>query len=503
MNSTSAVFPKKLLIPFLILFVVLFIYGLWQRSPDIDDAWLGEHAYYLAKDGYVHSELMRGVNLQEERFVVHHKFFTLHGALFIKIFGFSLNTLKSVSLFYFLIFLILFYYYTVRKKKNFTTDQFLFALIIVFSFHWTYKYSFLYRPEIMMMTYGFTGYIFLEDYLEKPIHQFWKLCFSGLLFGLTMATHLNGLILLMAAGLMLLWEKKFVATAVFGLFALLASLVYFYDYTSLSFFELWRHQFFDSPSLDSLSSGPVYLKPVINLLREHIRYFHSPQIMSFSFLMIVTIFVGFKYLHQNYTRLLRFTLLLVFIMGIVAMHKSQQYILLIFPYYIILITLTINELFQGKLTLWPVNTSKRRKLFQYFLIFLFGLFILGSSFYNIGLAINKFSPESNKSLAEKYTVGDVSKMNIVAPMDFIFNELKHFNRIQGDLCYIELQKLDSSIKGAGFLEKATYFDINLIMVSKQYQDRLGLSEFRTGDSLNQFMVIDKNDQLLVFKRLHK
>ncbi|RLD48145.1 MAG: hypothetical protein DRI88_04135, partial [Bacteroidetes bacterium] len=136
------IFKNKFLIPVLVFLVLFFVYSLWRRVPDIDDAWIGIDAYTLAKDGYAHTELMKGINQQEDLFVVHHKLLNLQGALFIKVFGFSLYTLKSVSLLYALIFIILFYFYTRRWKKLFNKDDLLFAFILLLSFPWFFKYSF-------------------------------------------------------------------------------------------------------------------------------------------------------------------------------------------------------------------------------------------------------------------------------------------------------------------------------------------------------------------------
>ena len=115
MNYFAKYFTKKYLLPAIILFALVYAFGLWERSPDIDDAWLGEYAYWMAEDGYCHSELMRGLTLQEERFLVHHKLFNLHGALFVKMFGYSLPTLKSVTLVYF--FLFIFYENTIHYTQ--------------------------------------------------------------------------------------------------------------------------------------------------------------------------------------------------------------------------------------------------------------------------------------------------------------------------------------------------------------------------------------------------
>ena len=222
MNFLSKYLQPKFLIPVLILLCFIYIYGLWDRIPDIDDAWIGEYAYWLEKDGYAHSELMRGVNLQETKFVVHHKLFSLHGALFIKLFGFSVYTLKSVTLLYFVFFIVCFILYTRKWKRLFNKNDLLFSLILIFSFPYIFKFSFIYRPEIMMMTYGFVGFILLEKYLQAGERKFWPLFLSGMLFGLTIATHLNGLILVASAFILILWNKRYTAIFGFGFAMLLA-----------------------------------------------------------------------------------------------------------------------------------------------------------------------------------------------------------------------------------------------------------------------------------------
>ena len=86
-------------------------------------------------------------------------------------------------------------------------------------------------------------------------------------------------------------------------------------------------------------------------------------------------------------------------------------------------------------------------------------------------------------------------------MIFIFNEIENSQRIQCDLCYIQLQKMDSSVYGEGFLRKAATFDAELIMVEPYYQPKLGIDHFSVGDTVAGYLVIDKTDHSLVFKRL--
>jgi len=352
-----------------------------------------------------------------------------------------------------------------------------------------------------MMTLGFAGFILMEKFIESPVKKPLLIFFSGILFGLTMATHLNGIILVSSAFFLLIWTRNFLAIPLYGLGALLAFMVYFYDYTGLSYFELWYLQFSNAPYLDSLTAGLVWLKPVFNLITEHIRYFHNPRIIFFSIFMIVTIIIGFKFLYKNYTNLMRFSILITIITGMVAMHKAVHYLLINIPYFIILIVLTFKSLYEKQLNSLAIDSEKKQTSAQFLLLGLCIVFISISTYYNILLAMEKFNSEENHNLTEKYTDSGTREMNIVAPMTFIFNEITEFKSIQGDLSYYELQKLDPSIKGPGLLRKAETFDISLMMISKYYHEPLGISEYEIHDTIGQFHVLDKNDELLVFKRL--
>ena len=55
-------------------------------------------------------------------------------------------------------------------------------------------------------------------------------------------------------------------------------------------------------------------------------------------------------------------------------------------------------------------------------------------------------------------------------MSFFFDEVGHFKNIQSDLCYIQLQKMDSSVFEEGFLQKAATFNAELNMVFPNYSN---------------------------------
>jgi len=479
--------------------LMTYLFSLWGRVPDIDDAWIGEHAYWLAKEGTVKSELMRGITNQEDYLIVDHKLLTLQGAAFIKIFGYSLYSLKSVSLLYFIVFLILFILYTRKWYGIFNKKDLWLALVLLISFPWIFKYSFLFRPEILIMCLGFTAFILLKKYLEQSNNVFYVLM-AGIVSGLSFVTHLNGLILIGSGFLLLVWNRSWKGSLIYSIGALVGISLYFYDFNNDHGLTLWLYQFIEAPALDSLNNIPVYIQPFINLLKEPFRYFHNLKIAFFSIFMFVTIISSIGWLYKKQKNMVRFTVLLIVLTSLIAMHKSRQYILVFLPYLIILITLSIKAFNENKITKFRISVIKN-PVFIHKIIGLFFMIYLASGMYiNIELSSVKFSPNDHRELSKKYSGGQTESMNIIAPMIFVFNEIENYNRIHGEVCYMELQKADHSVAGEGFIHKANQFNIGLIMLTPFYQEKLKMGHFTSGDTVVNFQVIDKTEELLVLRK---
>jgi hypothetical protein len=480
----------------LLLLVALYLYSLPGRIPDIDDAWIGEHAYWLATEGHAKSELMRGITEQEDYLIVHHKLLTLQGALFINLFGFSLYSLKSISLIYFILFLILFYIYVKKIAMIFNKNDWLLSMIILFAFPWTFKYSFLYRPEIPVMTLGFISFILLQRYRPFLKYPVISALLAGMLSGLAVVTHLNGLVIAGAGFLFLLAEKRWGPAWLFVAGALLMLPIYFYDFNQTYGFQFWLFQMTESPALDSVPDAPLVLQPILNLVEEHRRYFHNPRIIIFTAFIFTAIGFSFRYLKEKHKQLLVYAALSMLLMALIGVHKSRQYILLFFPYLLILATLSLKRIFQ--VPEGEISGHKRiRFITSFSLLF---IFVAGSSVYNIMHASEKFVTSQNRELSLKYFGKKTGTANIVAPMTFVFNEIEYYNRIQGEVCYTELQKQDSSIYGNGFLKKASSFDIDHIILTPYYSKLLGVEKWQTGDQKAGYTVLDNIDGGVVLTR---
>ncbi|MHC1774523.1 MAG: ArnT family glycosyltransferase [Lentimicrobium sp.] len=467
------------LVKVLVLFTfLLFIYSLWQRSPDIDDAWIGEHAYWMAENGYVKSELMHGITMQDKRHIVHHKFYTLNGALFIKMFGFSLFTIKSVSLLWLSIFLLVFIGYVRRNMGN---DAAWFALLITISNALIFQYSFVFRPEILVMTLGFLSYLFLDRYL-KGEYVYILLITSGLFAGLAAASHLNGLIFMAAGAVLLLVKKHFKAAIIFSLFTLPAFSVYFFDFTSRYDVYYWLYQINDSPALHKSTILPSSIAFLGKIFNEHLRFFHSPKEISFSLLFLFILLVNYRNLKSE-GNLMKYLLLLVIFLSLLAVHSTSKYILLYLPYIVLIILKSFHNFYHNRNNLlslrWGITTPGAYKS----TLVLIGIYLVINMVWNTGIAIKKFDPGKNRQLSLKHMGNNTANLNILAPMTFIFNEIGHYKRIQSDLSIVEMQKAGKGLSGLSFLSYADSLQINYLIITDEYRNRFGIDRLKPEDYL--------------------
>lgn len=477
----------------LVFVAVLFIYSLVGRVPDLDDAWLGEHAYWQYKLGYVKSELMRGITMEEIRLLCHHKLFTLQGAFIILIFGFSLISLKMITLLYLFVFMVIFYLYS-RNKFQDKLDLYLFSFLMLTNFL-VFQFSFVYRPEIPVMTLGFISYIFLEKSLTGKDVNYTPLILAGFFAGLCAATHLNGVIFPVSGFILLVWNKKVKDSLVFGFASVPAILIYFYDFTKAYNFKFWFYQLNASPSIQTGSEEHFGLGFLTRVLTEHMRFFHAPPEISFTLLLVFSVFSCYSNI-KAYKNLLRFTLLLMITLAVFSVHKSSRYMLLYFPYLMILLTIAIKNIKTGNIQ-FPSREKSVRIMLALLLVFYFGTNV----YKNILLAKDKFDPEANRDLVKKYIADQADTCRIIAPMTFIFDEIKYFKSIQSEFCYTEMQNLDSTIYQRGFLNKADSFGIQYIIGSKGFLKEVGLDTYNNSHIEScGYKVVMKDQDKMILKR---
>jgi len=478
--------------------IILYIYSLWGRIPDVDGAWIGENAYWLAKLGYAKSELMRGITSQDTLTIIHHKLFNLLGALLIKLFGFSIYTLKSISLFFYITLIFLSYQYSVKSTSLLSKKEWALFFVLMSYFPWAFKFSFVYRPEIMITTLGFAAYILLEKTINDKDKRFAPAWFAGILIGLAIATHLNGLVFAASGLFLLIWNNQYKKLLPYSVGVLMAFSIYFYDYFQPGYFSFWYYQFFNSPTVMSAHEFPFLLEPLINILSEHLRYFHDPEIIVFTIFMLFNLTISFRFLYRKHKILTQFTMLMFVFTAMLTIHDTRKYILMNLPFILLSTVLAMKALREGEFSHFYFNVKQKTVYGISFSLMI--IYLAVSLGYNIRYSVKKFSPNQNREISIRYAGTNTKEMNIVAPMAFIFNEIEQYNQIQGEVCYTEFLKADSTLTGVKFLEKAESFNNVLLIVTPYFQKLLAIDGYLKGENYGDFTVIDKNDKFVVLKK---
>ena len=482
----------------LLILAMLFAYSLWQRQPDIDDAWIGEHAYWMSEKGYVKSELMHGITEQHVRHIVHHKFFTLLGAAFIHIFGFSLFTLKSVSLFGLIVFLWVFFKYHRRHSGR---GELWIAMLMIAANAFIFQYSFVYRPEIIVMTLGFISFLTLERGIKSAPATYKWIIISGLLAGLAAATHLNGLIYISAGGLLLFIRRKPLHAVVFGLATIPTLAIYFYDFTREFGPEYWLFQLKDAPALHNKSMLPDWLWILERPFREQMRFFHSPKEISLTFLFLFLVIAGFQKVWKQQKDHLIYLAILIISLSTLSVHSTSKYLLLYLPVMVLIMARAFVEIaLEKEGESKEIRLKKEPKAWWAGALLL--IYLSVQMVWNVDNSVDKFNPGANHAITEKYFGSASKELAILAPMNFIFNEITQFDRIQGDLGYADLQKTGLPLHGAYLLKYADSTGLDYLLITREYRHRFGMdtlseaqrnkSGFKTVETNNAFELL-KNE----------
>ena len=130
-----------------------------------------------------------------ERVLMTHKLWVVVTALWIKIWGFSLYTVKTVALPFVLLQVYLFYLYN-RGTWMLTALLYLSCGVIT-------RFTFVSRPEIAMAAFGFLSWYGLQQFQKHKKLRF--LILASVSAGLTALFHLQGTLYMLAGVLCLLW----------------------------------------------------------------------------------------------------------------------------------------------------------------------------------------------------------------------------------------------------------------------------------------------------------
>ncbi len=401
--------------------LVVLLASTYHRAINTDDAWIGEFVYWANHDGYVRSELFRGLLHAEVYQEVYHKLFVWHAVPVVKCFGWSVYVLKSISLFYLAGVLWLSWrclqHLPVANRQ--VAPALYFTLLLLNTL--VVDYSFLFRPELMLMFLGLGSWLLLRRALLGGAMG--AAAGAGLLAGLAGLTHLNGLIFIMAGGLLLLWRRRWAGAVLFGLVAAVVVSAYGLDMMRHHSWDLFKEQMFMHPAIDNGNQGIG--GHILYLLKEHQRFFHSPREIAFTLLLLLAAYVLYRQRPHtpDFRNLVLYAVLLVLSLDLIVQGKTSKYLLLYMPYLLLLVVVGFDQLAQ--------LPAPRLHLLARGLL---GLYVVVNLTYTgLLFAEHRGNPQAqNQQLAQR--LRPYWGKRIIAPVNFIFPAIDNF-QIQGTTYY--------------------------------------------------------------------
>lgn len=400
------------------LVAALFIASLFGRHLHFDDAWSGEQAFWLRRDGYVHSELFRGFGGWENRLYIFHKGYIYAMAAILSVLGESVWAVKTTALLFAVGGLLL----LLRYFQGQAEAQWLAALLYL-GCGTLMLFCFDGRPETMVMFFGLASYLVLNK-ADSPV----EFALAGSLAGLAGLTHPNGVLYMAAGALWLMWSSagwrplgwfsipSAIVLSVFGLDAALAGE-----------FPLLVSQFLHYPVV-----GPnLHWMSKLSVMADyHSLFFHSEGEATLSVLLILISLLALLNRAASVPRIspaLRYVLLLVGLFWVLTKSPTAYYFLLFVPFFCIVIVETA-------LTNFLVMPRPR----QMALLVLLALYPLGSvaRFRHIWRD-NHAYPLAEVENARLAAYMPRHGAKIIAPLDFIFGQFENY-QIRG-LTYLAPQ----------------------------------------------------------------
>lgn len=487
----TRLFSARVYYGLLLLVLGLFASTLYGRALHFDDAWFAEQAYWLRRDGYVHSELFRGLNGWENRLYVFHKGYIYALAASLRVLGESVWAVKATGL----LFVALGLGLLLRYFRGQAEAQWL-AAILYLGCGAVVTFGFTGRPEPMVMCCGLGSYLLLAaaaDPTSQPAYG--KLALAGALAGLAALTHLNGLIYLVAGALWLLSRRGgrrrvgWLQAGWFGVAGAGVAGLYLADALLTRQLPVLAQQFVHDPVNQSrlnLASKLAVLASVPNM------FFHSDAELPITLVLALTLLLGLRGRQSGgyagaaseprRAPALRYLLLLLGAFWLLTKSATAYYLLLFVPFFIIVSV-------ELALSAGPGLPAWRRRL----LLLVLGLYPLGS------LARARYlwhenaaypPPAAENARLAAYMPRRHTK--VIAPLDFIFGQFENY-RIRGLTYYGFL----SDARPAGPLPLADFFAL-AAADSVNYV----VTDYRTGNAV-YYIAPDDPAQIGAYRRVYQ
>ena len=475
---------KKLIISIAVLLNAVALTSIFTRATDIDEGIIAAHSYYLNESGYVRSVHFHNADFGwEERQYHYHKLAVWSGAVFSKVFGFHLLTFRFISFLSYLFFLLILYKYFRLKE---IPDIYFWLFQIIFLINSTaFKFAFIYRPEIVVMTLGFLSYYLLEKNQKEP--SVWSVVGAGIAAGAAMLIHLNGVIFIVAGTFMLFLNRKFIKGFAFGATGTIVSAFYFADLLSAEKFANWKLQFFADPNLTGKKAFPL-----LKVLEEHMRFFHSEREAIFSALVLISLILAFVTIKKLFAGKLSYFFILVLSLAFIAHGTTTKYMLIYMPFLVIIVCVAFYHF------------SEFKRVGQILLSLVFLMFIGYNGYVNTKILAQSYpvvkrNAKLAKHIPEKNTL-------IFANEGFVFNQIGNF-AIQSPCAFnFHYSKFHPGVNTdvTGLFEFLNSGKTQFVLIdqkietSKVYR-QIPYNDLEIGSLYFNYKVIDKGEDFILFE----
>ncbi len=392
----------------LALCTLVFFISLIHRDIQTDENWLGEQSYWFLQEGQVKLKSIPFILNWSEEFLVYHKGIIWIGAVTILVFGWSVYSLKIITLVFFLVSV---YIILLLLRKYDTAVRFM-ALLLLITVPLMFLRSFEFRPEVFVMSFGLASYFFISKYFQFQSVKF--LILSATLAALAFLCHLNGVIFCVSGFLILVFRSQFKNALVFGIICAPIASVYFWPliyYNNLG--EWWNNlRNWPSHSFSSQVDQGVW-GFILKLITEHKRFFWGPEVIGISVLFLLSLITRLKYLWKNHSLIVLYLTINIVALALLGSHKASRYLVYHLPFMAVIISLALTSINKGK-----------NLLVKY----VFSAAILLELSFFFFQAYDTFEKKRNHSLIHRELSEHIEKnSSVIAPWNFIYNEIDNYD----------------------------------------------------------------------------
>lgn len=476
---------------FILLFVIvgiLFLLSIVFLSTGSDESILAEQAWWFSELGYVKSKLFTGMGQGWENLQLHyHKLFIWTGAIFIKIFGFSIYALKVIPLIFFIGFIIIFRKYF---KYQQISEYFLLGLFLLVINAYIFVFSTVYRPEVILMTFGFLSYFLLKVGIDKKETRYFIL--GGIVAGICPLWHLNGLMFLCAGGVLLLVNKEIKGVILFSVFGLAFFSIYFIDIIMMGKLDLYFDQLFNDPNIKGDVKSVIY--PFNKIFEEHKRIFRSFKEGSFTVVPLLAIIFNFRYLVNKHSGLLIYTLTLIVFLSLVAHGIRPLYSQVYYPFYVLILIYSFYN---------PQIKNLYKKLIPFVLIF----YVVVQLIYISAYIFWEYNILGRNEKIRSFL--DDNKNKLLTTESLVFNELPAYD-INGLLGYRYgwmYRNLNvNTVPENDLFKFADNYNRDYIIIDKYYDHKdiyqhISYDKLEVGDMIEGYKIIAKEEDFMIFEKI--